>query len=81
MYTDNGGTFSVPIVEEENGPMEVPHVAKHTVLKPTFRLCSQSFMLTYHSRLFTELTWPLFLAFLQDHELQHRVFVKGGIAN
>ena len=65
-YTGNGGTFSAPVLdEEEHGPMELPYIAKHTVLKPTFRLCSEAFMLTYHSRLFTELTWPLFMAFVK----------------
>ena len=66
LYTDNGGKFSVALVEEEaHGPMEVPFVTRHKVLQGDFRLHSQAFMLTYHSRTFTQNTWPAFAAFVQ----------------
>ena len=67
MYADNGGSFSVALVDDEgSGLMEAPFVAKHKVLEANFRLHSAAFMLTYHSRTFTEGTWPDFLAFVKS---------------
>lgn len=53
LYVENGGKFSVDLMDEEGAVMEMPLVSRHRVLKPTFRLKSQAFMLTFHSATFT----------------------------
>ena len=79
LYADNGGKFSVDLVDEEaHGPMEVPFVTRHKVLQGDFRLHSQAFMLTYHSRTFTQDTWPAFAAFVKG--MQRRFGCKAWAA-
>ena len=59
MYTENGGAFSVVVARDDDDDddgtvdMKVPKIAKHQVWKGNFRLQSQAFMLTYHSREFS----------------------------
>ena len=67
LYTENGGAFSAEVVRDSDDVgMEVPKVAKHKVLQGSFRLQSEAFMLTYHSREFTGLVWPEFEQFVKD---------------
>ena len=74
MYAENGGAFSVDVVRDDvDGAveMEVPKIAKHQVLKGNFRLQSQAFMLTYHSREFSGRVWPEFELFVKGLSAYH----------
>ena len=73
MWVDNGGLLpeGVQLVDNilelaedfENVAALVP---QHRLLKKSFVLKSQAFMLTYNSRQFTKDTWPEFKKFIED---------------
>ena len=46
--------------------MTAPAVPMHRVLKKSFVLKSQAFMLTYNSKAFTRDTWPAFRSFVDE---------------
>ena len=68
LYVENGGLFSAVVVDDDDDAArrESPLVKKHKVLHGVFRLCSQAFMLTYHSADFSERLWPQFHVFIRD---------------
>lgn len=58
LYTDNGGRFSVDLVEQPTpDETDISPVAKHKVLRGDFRLRSSAFMLIYRSSTFTGARW------------------------
>ena len=66
LYLDNGGRFSVDLVEQPTpDETDLSPVAKHKVLRGDFRLQSSAFMLTYHSSEFTEARWLPFRDFVK----------------
>ena len=66
LYIDNGGRFSVDLVEQPTpDDTDLSPVSKHKVLRGDFRLRSSAFMLTYHSPTFTEAHWLPFRDFLK----------------
>ena len=54
-YLDNGGVFSVPLLEED--ALVPPAVPQHRLLMPSFELKSKAFMMTYNSISFARDTW------------------------
>ena len=62
-YLGNGGTFSVPLLDEEE--VLPPAVPRHRLLQPKFELKSKAFMLTYHSSRFSLSTWAGFETFMK----------------
>ena len=69
-WTDNGGELSVELAEDSDDggtPVDedVPSLVEgHRLLKPTFRLRSKAFMLTYNNREFKPTDWSDFRKFL-----------------
>ena len=66
LYTQSGGKFDAHVLTEEDAVcMEVPAVMKHKILQGHFRLRSEAFMLTYHSKHIVPSMWPDFEKFIK----------------
>ena len=61
-WSDNGGKLSSDVVEEDIG--SAPYVLRHRVLRPSFKLKSKAFMLTYNSEAFSVESWGRFKDFV-----------------
>ena len=62
MWTDNGGVFSTPVLEED---FSTPSpLGRHRVLLPTFKLKSKAFMLTYNGASITATSFNAFKTFV-----------------
>ena len=64
MWTENGGRFSTPVLEQD---FSTPSpLGRHRVLLPTFKLKSKAFMLTYNGANITATSFDTFRTFVLD---------------